>query len=181
MSNELLLLASAYDYAARMHAGQRRKGVAAEPYINHPCEVAGLLARATGGADPVLIAAGVLHDTIEDTPATRGDLTELFGGEVAALVMEVTDDKSLAKEERKRLQIAHAASISPRGRLLKIADKTSNLWSLADSPPDGWPRQRRDEYLAWSEAVVANCRGDNQWLDGKFDAAVARLRDAPAN
>lgn len=181
MSNELLMLASAYDYAARMHAGQRRKGVAAEPYINHPCEVAGLLARATGAADPVLIAAGVLHDTIEDTPATRGDLNELFGGEVAALVMEVTDDKSLAKEERKRLQIAHAASISPRARLLKIADKTSNLWSLADSPPDGWPRERRDEYLAWSEAVVANCRGGNEWLDNEFDAAVARLRDAPRN
>ncbi len=176
MSDELLLLARAYDYAARMHAGQRRKGVAAEPYINHPCEVAGLLARATGGADPALIAAGVLHDTIEDTPATHGDLGEMFGAGVAALVIEVTDDKSLAKEERKRLQIVHATSISPQGKLLKIADKTSNLWSLADSPPDGWPRERRDEYLAWSEAVVANCRGANDWLDNEFDAAVARLR-----
>ncbi len=101
--NDTLLLARAYDYAARMHSGQTRKGAAAEPYINHPCEVAGLLAQACGGADSVLIAGGVLHDTVEDTATTPDDIFALFGDEIAALVMEVSGDKSLPKAERKQL------------------------------------------------------------------------------
>src|SRR5438094_760077 len=86
--------------------------------------VAELLEEATRGDDAALIAAGLLHDTLEDTPTKYEELETLFGGDVATLVAEVTDDKSLPKAERKRLQIETAASKSPRGRLLKIADKT---------------------------------------------------------
>lgn len=174
--NDTLLLAQAYDFAARMHSGQTRKGAAAEPYINHPCEVAGLLARACGGADTVLIAAGVLHDTVEDTTATRGEIAALFGDEIAALVMEVTDDRSLPKAERKRLQIVHAATASSRAKMLKLADKTSNLRCLVASPPIDWARARREEYIDWSEEVVAGCRGHNVWLEEACNAAVIAAR-----
>ena len=138
MSADIVLLARAADYAARQHIAQRRKGERAEPYINHLTEVAALLAEATDGADVVLLAGGLLHDTLEDTDATYEDLEQRFGPEVAALVAEVTDDKSLPKEERKRLQIDKTPSKSRRAKLLKIADKTSNLRSMVNSPPKGW-------------------------------------------
>src|SRR4029079_13808015 len=142
MTHELVQLAQAADYAARQHIAQRRKGERAEPYINHLTEVMVLLAEATGGDDATLLAGGLLHDTLEDTDATYEDLEERFGPEVAALVAEVTDDKSLPKEERKRLQIEKTAGKSRRAKLLKIADKTSNLRGLVTSPPKGWPQAR---------------------------------------
>jgi len=173
---DVRLVVRAADFAARRHVNQRRKGVARDPYINHLIEVAGLLAEATRGDDAALIAAGLLHDTLEDTPTKYEELETLFGGDVATLVAEVTDDKSLPKAERKRLQIETAASKSPRGRLLKIADKTSNVRALASSPPDGWEVARVIEYVDWAENVVARCRGVNQSLDRAFDAAVTDAR-----
>ncbi len=171
--NDIEKLARAYDFAAARHTGQRRKGEAAEPYINHLTEVAGLVAEATGGADADLVIAAILHDTVEDTKTTFEDLTERFGARVAALVAEVTDDKSLPKEERKRLQIEHAGHASAGAKIVKIADKTSNLRALAASPPAGWPAERKAEYLAWARQVVDRCRGVNPWLEARFDAAAA--------
>ena len=138
MSTDLVKLAHAADYAARQHIAQRRKGERAEPYVNHLIEVAALLAEATAGEDVVLLMGGLLHDTLEDTDATYEDLEQRFGPEVAALVAEVTDDKSLPKEERKRLQIDKTPGKSRRAKLLKLADKTSNLRGLMHSPPVGW-------------------------------------------
>jgi len=176
MNRDLVLLTRAADFAARHHIAQRRKGDAAEPYINHLTEVAALLAEATDGQDPVLVMGGLLHDTLEDTDATYEDLTQQFGEEVAALVAEVTDDKSLRKEERKRLQIEKTPGKSRRAKLLKIADKTSNLRSLVLSPPKGWPDERLRDYVLWAEAVVRSCRGLNEQLEAKFDAALAEAR-----
>lgn len=169
--NDLVLLTRAADYAARQHLAQRRKGERAEPYINHLTEVATLLAEATDGKDVVLVMGGLLHDTLEDTDSTYEDLVQRFGPEVAALVAEVTDDKSLRKEERKRLQVEKAASKSPRARMLKIADKTSNLRSLIESPPKGWTEERLRDYVVWAEQVVRSCRGLNARLEAFFDAA----------
>ena len=172
MSSDLVLLARAADYAARQHVAQRRKGERAEPYINHLTEVASLLAEATGGDDVVLLMGGLLHDTLEDTDSTYEDLVERFGPEVAALVAEVTDDKSLPKQERKRLQIEKTLGKSTRAKLLKIADKTSNLRSLVTSPPAGWPLERLREYVVWARDVVRSCRGLNPRLEAAFDAAA---------
>lgn len=169
--NDLVQLTRAADYAARQHLAQRRKGERAEPYINHLTEVATLLAEATDGNDVVLVMGGLLHDTLEDTDSTYEDLAQRFGPEVAALVAEVTDDKSLKKEERKRLQVEKAASKSPRARMLKIADKTSNLRSLIESPPKGWTEERLRDYVVWAEQVVRSCRGLNARLEAVFDAA----------
>lgn len=170
--NALVPLSRAADFAARRHVAQRRKGDAAEPYINHLTEVAMLLAEATDGADPVLVMGGLLHDTLEDTDTTYEDLVESFGPEVAALVAEVTDDKSLVKEERKRLQIEKTPGKSRRAKLLKLADKTSNLRSLVSSPPRGWTEERLRDYVRWAEAVVRSCRGLNDKLEAGVDAAL---------
>ncbi len=173
MSADLILLARAADYAARQHVSQRRKGERSEPYVNHLTEVTDLLASATDGRDAVLLAAGMLHDTLEDTDATYEDLEQRFGPEVAALVAEVTDDKSLPKEERKRLQIAKTPAKSVRARMLKLADKTSNLRALVSTPPAGWTEVRLADYVVWAAEVVKSCRGLNATLEAAFDAAHA--------
>jgi (p)ppGpp synthase/HD superfamily hydrolase len=176
METDVVLLARAADYAARQHSAQRRKGETAEPYINHLTEVAALLAEATGGEDIVLLLGGLLHDTLEDTDATYEDLVQRFGADVAALVAEVTDDKSLPKEERKRLQIEKTPGKSRRAKLLKLADKTSNLRSLVNSPPKAWTEERLRDYVRWADAVVRACRGLNAGLEGVFDAAYREAK-----
>ena len=173
--NAILDLARAYHFAALKHVGQRRKGEAAEPYMNHLTEVAELVAVATAGQDPELVIAAVLHDAVEDTNATLTELTAGFGPHVAAFVAEVTDDKALEKADRKRLQIEHAPHASIGAKTIKLADKTSNLRALASSPPADWSTERRAEYVLWAAKVVAGCRGANPWLEDQFDLATAAL------
>jgi (p)ppGpp synthase/HD superfamily hydrolase len=178
MNTDVLLITRAADFAARRHSDQRRKGAAREPYTNHLTEVALLLAEAVEGDDGPLIAAGLLHDTLEDTVTEYEELVAVFGADVAGLVSECTDDKSLPKAERKRLQIETAAGKSERARLIKIADKTSNLRTIVASPPEDWSAARSLEYIDWSEQVVSRCRGLNAKLEQAFDAAVVDARAA---
>ncbi len=166
-----LMLVRALDFAARQHINQRRKGERAEPYVNHLTEVAVLLAETTNGSDVALVAAGLLHDTIEDTATTRDDLAAQFGETVASVVMEVTDDKSLPKAARKQLQIDHAPTLTARAKQVKLADKISNLRALVHTPPQGWSLERRREYFAWAARVVDGCRGINPHLERLFDDA----------
>ena len=169
--NPVIQLTRAYHFAAQKHVDQRRKGEAAEPYVNHLAEVADLVARATGGEVDIVVAA-ILHDTVEDTATTFEELRTEFGPQVAELVAEVTDDKSLPKETRKALQVEHAAKASWGAQVIKLADKTSNLRTLAVSPPAGWSREQRDEYVAWAHRVVDGCRSANAWLAAQFDIAA---------
>jgi len=122
------------------------------------------------------VIGGLLHDTIEDTGATHEEVTTIFGIVVADLVLEVTDDKSLPKAERKRLQVLHAPHKSARAKQLKLADKTSNLRSLVNSPPKGWTEERLRDYVQWADAVVGSCRGLNARLEAGFDAAYREAR-----
>ncbi len=165
----VIQLARAYHFAASRHVSQRRKGAAAEPYINHLTEVAELVAEASAG-DITLIVASVLHDSVEDTGATLQELEAMFGGEVAALVAEVTDDKALPKQLRKELQIEHAAQASARAKIIKLADKISNLRSLANSPPADWDAERIKDYYVWAARVVDGCRSASDLLASRFDA-----------
>ncbi len=160
--------------AARWHVHQRRKGIAAEPYINHLLEVASLVTEATNGTDPRVVIAALLHDTIEDQGVTSEALAAEFGQRVADIVKEVTDDKSLPKAERKRLQVAHAPQKCREAKLIKLADKTSNLRTIASSPAADWSVERRLEYVDWAKAVVAGLRGMSPWLEGQFDEAAER-------
>ena len=174
MTEDIVRMAKAVDFAARAHAPQRRKGEEEEPYVNHLAEVALLVAEATQGADANLVIAAYLHDAIEDQEVKHETLVAEFGRDVADLVREVTDDKSLPKAERKRLQIEHVRSASPRAKHLKLADKISNLNSILASPPADWSAGRKREYFEWAAQVVAGCRGVNPWLEARFDAAYAR-------
>src|SRR6516225_94101 len=171
--NGLVTVLRAADAAARWHVNQRRKGAAQEPYVTHLLEVAMLVAEATAGADLNLIVAALLHDTIEDQGVTREEIAARFSDDVAGLVVAVTDDKALPKAERKRLQIEHAPKLTPRAKILKLADKISNLRSLATSPPADWPMQRRADYVVWTSKVVQGLRGASDLLEHEFDRAAA--------
>jgi len=173
-------------FAARVHAGHRRKGAAGEPYVNHVLEVAQILAE--HGAPPEAVIAGLLHDTVEDSdadpePVTHAHLVAEFGQAVADIVAEATDDKSLPKETRKALQVRHAPGRSNAAKMLKLADKISNLRAITASPPSGWDHGRRVEYVGWAGRVAAGLRGANPALDALFDetyrAAIARLATEP--
>ncbi len=169
MSTSIVDLVRAVDFAARKHSSNRRKGQNAEPYVNHLTEVALLVAKATAGKDQSLVNAAFLHDTIEDTKTTREELVESFGRDVAALVAEVTDDKRLPKATRKRLQVETAPHKTPRAKLLKIADKISNLRGILASPPKDWDRKRKQGYFVWAKRVVDGCRSVNKRFEAEFD------------
>jgi guanosine-3',5'-bis(diphosphate) 3'-pyrophosphohydrolase len=170
----LALLLKALAFAAHKHRDQRRKDAEASPYINHPIALAEVLAGEGGVTDIEVLAAALLHDTIEDTATTAGELRENFGERIAAIVAEVTDDQELPKAERKRLQIEHAAGISRGAKLVKLADKICNLRDVAERPPAKWDLERRREYFDWARQVIDGLRGAHATLEAAFDAAYAR-------
>ncbi len=178
MSHVLILRAA--DFAARRHRGQRRKDEDSSPYINHPLRVARLLAEVGGVDDPEIIAAALLHDTVEDTATVPEDIARAFGERVRDLVLEVSDDTSLSARDRKRAQIEHAPCLSPGAALIKLGDKISNIRDIIDSPPRGWSRERRGDYLDWAEAVIAGCPSVNQALEALFRDTLAEGRRALA-
>ena len=166
----------AASFAAKKHKGQKRKGDDAEPYINHPVEVANLVANVGGVNDPEIITAALLHDTVEDVDVTFEEIAEHFGETVAGYVRELTDDKSLPKAERKQKQVEKAPNLSDGAKQIKLGDKISNIRDVTDNPPDGWDLQRRREYVDWGEKVVAGLRGVNAELEKVFDETVAEAR-----
>jgi GTP diphosphokinase / guanosine-3',5'-bis(diphosphate) 3'-diphosphatase len=169
---EWITVLKAADAAARWHVHQRRKGAAKEPYINHLLEVAALVAEATEGLDPNLVIAALLHDAIEDCEVPQTLIEKTFGSDVAALVAEVTDDKTLEKSERKKRQVESASKKTERAKILKLADKTSNLRALVSSPAPDWSVRRKIEYIEWARRVVQGLRGTNAALEKKFDEAA---------
>jgi guanosine-3',5'-bis(diphosphate) 3'-pyrophosphohydrolase len=164
-------LLSAIAFAAHKHRDQRRKDAAASPYINHPIALANVLANEGGIDDEEVLIAAILHDTVEDTATSEDELIREFGARIAAIVMEVTDDKTLPKAERKRLQIVHAPTISRQAKLVKLADKICNLRDIASSPPADWTLARKQQYFDWAKAVVDGLRGVHPGLEGIFDGA----------
>jgi (p)ppGpp synthase/HD superfamily hydrolase len=172
LMKEWIAVLKAADAVARWHVHQRRKGAAQEPYINHLLEVACLVAQATEGKDPDLVIAALLHDAMEDQEVPRAMIAEIWGEDVARVVEEVTDDKSLPKAERKQKQVEGAPKKSHRAKLIKLADKTSNLRAITASPSPDWSVKRRLAYVAWARDVVAGLRGTNSWLEAEFDRAA---------
>ena len=172
-TNKLIEAAS---FAAQRHAGHFRKGNDNQPYINHPLEVANLIANVGGIDDVDILIAAILHDTVEDVGVKPEEINERFGKRVAGIVAEVTDDKSLPKAERKRLQVEHAPHLSGEAKLVKLADKISNITDVTNNPPKDWDLQRRREYIDWGESVVAGIRGVNVELEAAFDKVVEVAR-----
>lgn len=168
------LLLKALRFAAEKHSDQRRKDSKASPYINHPIQVAEILWRVGDIRDTTLLVASLLHDTIEDTGTTPDEIEANFGADVLALVLEVTDDKSLPKQARKELQVEHAPHKTRNAKLLKIADKISNVQDVLASPPTDWSLARRQEYLLWTEKVVAGLRGVDAKLEAQYDELLTK-------
>ena len=172
-ATELETIFRALAFAAEKHRDQRRKDDHGSPYINHPIALARLLCIEAGVTDVETLCAALLHDTVEDTDTTPDELEAAFGPEVSGVVMEVTDDKRLPKAERKRLQIEHAAVVSHRAKLVKLADKICNLRDVHGAPPANWPLSRRQAYFDWAREVVSGIRGTHAQLEALFDAAYA--------
>ena len=172
MNEGIPLILKALEFASLKHRDQRRKDADASPYINHPIALANVLTL-EGVIEDMVLAAALLHDTLEDTQTTPAELREHFGDRIAGIVEEVTDDKNLLKAERKRLQIEHASAISREARLVKLADKICNVRDVANHPPARWDLARRREYFDWAKAVVDRMRGTHSGLERRFDEAYA--------
>jgi guanosine-3',5'-bis(diphosphate) 3'-pyrophosphohydrolase len=138
-----------------------------------------ILAIEAGIGDGEVLTAALLHDYLEDccgekqehVAAGRILLQQRFGDKVLACVDEVTDDKTLPKDERKRLQVEKAKALSYGAKLVKLADKIANLRDVATSPPAGWSIDRKREYFDWATTVVAELRGTHAGLESLFDSA----------
>lgn len=172
----VVTLLAALEFAAGKHRHQRRKDAEGSPYVNHLMAVTRILAAEGGLDNEDALLAAVLHDTVEDTDTSFDELNERFGATVTNLVREVTDDKTLSKDGRKQLQIAHAPGASPLAKQLKIADKIANVRDIVFTPPADWSRERKLEYFTWAGQVVAGCRGINAGLEQAFDDAIAMGR-----
>ena len=171
---DVQVLLRALAFAAHKHRDQRRKDADASPYINHPIALAACLANEGGVTETTVLVAALLHDTVEDTETTVAELGEHFGAQISGIVAEVTDDKSLPKAERKRLQIEHARHLSREARLVKLADQIGNLRDVRQAPPPDWQLERRQEYFDWARRVVDGLRGVSAPMEAVFDAAFAR-------
>ena len=175
MNNQLILKAA--HFAAQKHRDQRRKDNDVSPYINHPIFVAKIISEIGNVEDPEVLAAALLHDTIEDTETTVDELIDNFGERVCSLVQEVTDDKSLPKMERKQRQIEHAKEISEGAALIKLGDKISNVTDITNTPPTDWANERRLEYFEWAEKVINNCPRVNEALENHFKDSMQKGRE----
>ena len=173
--SELNLLVKAMSFAAHKHRNQRRKGKHASPYINHPISLVNILCNEAHLTDINLICSALLHDTVEDTETTAEELELEFGPLISSIVMEVTDDKDIpTRQKRKQLQIEHAPHISNHAKLLKLADKISNLRDLSIDPPATWSLQRQRDYFDWAKQVIDQLRGTHSRLEELFDQAYSR-------
>lgn len=174
-------LLRALSFAARKHRDQRRKGNHQAPYINHPIEVATLVATVGGCDDVAVLQAAILHDTIEDTDATPEEIEREFGRDVRELVLEMTDDMSLPSPQRKQKQVERASTLSNRAKLIKIADKIANVGDIARHPPSDWTEERRRRYFAWTKEVIDNVRGVSPPLEASYDEVLRQAHEILAH
>jgi len=170
-------LMDAIIFAANKHQGQVRKDADHSPYITHPLAVARAIAEIGGVGDTLVYKAAILHDTIEDTNTTEEEIRLRFGEEVLQVVLEVTDDKSLNKMERKQRQVMHAPNLSYPARIIKLADKIINCQDILKSPPEGWTLQRRRDYIQWGADVISQIRSTNEALEAAFDQIITEAEE----
>ncbi len=156
-------------YAAEAHHGQSRKNASKTPYIIHPIAVAHLLANIGKARDPDILIAALLHDAIEDTNVTLGQVERSFGKRVAGFVAEVTDDPELHWKEQRQQQIDHAHTLSAGAAQIKLADKLHNLCDVIRDPPLKWTPDRIQAYVGWAQQVVDHLPWVNAGLKSKLD------------
>ena len=175
--NNTSLIKKALALATEKHKNHTRLAKKKSPYIAHPIAVRHILSDVGGVEDAEVLAAALLHDTLEDTPTTREELIENFGQMVCSLVEEVSDDKTLPRQTRKDLQIQHAPQLSEGAVLIKLGDKISNVTDITHTPPTNWDSSRRLEYFDWAEKVINNCPKVNTSLEKYFKDSIQKGRE----
>ena len=167
MSQHPTLIAQARAYARAQHGAQRWKNTD-RPYTDHLEHVYDLLYNKGGVADETILAAALLHDVLEDTPASKADVLTHFGAEVCQIVVALTDNPDHTEAERRVAQVAHAATMGHAARVIKIADKLANCIDVIKFQLP-WSTEKVKDYLAWGLAVVNNCRSAHPALAAAFD------------
>ncbi len=163
----------AVDFAAKKHASETRKIPEKTPYIIHPIAVANNLLTTGNVRDADVIIAALLHDTLEGTNTTSEEITQVFGKKVNNYVREMTEDSSLPKAERNRLQIANAPKASEGAALIKLSDTLYNLRDLSKTPPAGWSQERIDTYFIWAAKVAHTLPDVNPPMKQAIDNLVS--------
>ncbi len=193
--DDVATLIKAADFAAFKHRRQRRKDAEASPYINHPLALARVLKLEAGVGDVEVLVAAILHDTVEDTETTTEELAREFGPRVAAIVAEVTDDKSLPKPDRKRLQVERAPHSSPAGQAREArrqdlqparrgggAPRRTGRWSGGAATSNG-PRRSSTACAAripgWSASSTRPTSASPDGAAARPPAAAAGIRRGP--
>ena len=154
------------------HSGHKK------PQIEHLQEVA-VLVWVSGGGDTE-IAAGWLHDTVEDTAVTLEEIRELFGAEVAEIVHGLTDTEEMEKLpllDRKRAQALRVKAEGLSVRRVKLCDQISNIKYIVTDPPAHWSRERNRDYCIGAKLIADECRGISPLLDQLFANQYARAKE----
>jgi (p)ppGpp synthase/HD superfamily hydrolase len=157
---QMTLLHEAKRFALDHHAGLDRGNASGEPVVAHLAEVAAYVGNEVTDDDVTLVAAAWLHDVVEDTGATLGDVLGAFGSAVAAIVESLTDPPGFAAmpmAARKRRQAARVAGATPDVKLVKLADQVANIRSVVEDPPTAWSAEDCLAYLDGAAAVAAAC------------------------
>ena len=171
-ASEVDQICAAVLFAADKHRLQTRKNKEKTPYISHPIGVAYNVMSFGEVRDSAIIIGALLHDTVEDTQTTFEELKEKFGDTVTGYIKEVTDDKSLGRQERKRLQVINAPHKSKGATMIKLADKLYNVNDLISSTPADWSQSRVDNYLQWAQSVVDRLPRVNPKMSEAVDTAI---------
>lgn len=179
------MLHDAVAFATKRHKGQDRDGAHALPYISHPLDVLVRLRYVGGVSDEALLAAAVLHDTIEETDTTLEELQDKFGARVADLVRQVTrreptadERKGLSKDQlwelRSGMLLAEIEQdMDPDAWQIKLADRLSNLSEAVMTRS----KERLDRYLGQTERILAIISRDtNERLWDALREATDRAR-----
>lgn len=157
-------------FAAETHRGMFRRTRTSRPVIEHVlCVMKSLWDAAE--RDPELLTAALLHDIVEDTGMPIADLETRFGTNVAGLVAEVTDDKSVPRSRRRELQVEKAVDLSPGARLIRIADKIDNLRDIVGTTDPASKRTPKQQlaYTDWARDLWERIHGGNLRLDAAFE------------
>lgn len=171
------------DFAAEKHRFQTRKNAAKTPYISHPLGVAYNLMQIGEVRETDVIIGALLHDTVEDTQTTFEEIEQKFSATIAGLVREVTNDKTISKEMRKRMQIITASHKSKGAAQIKLADKLYNLNDLMNNTPEDWTQVRIDRYYEWAQSVVDRLPKANEPLYNAVEQIINQYweKQTPTN
>ncbi len=167
----------AYRFAARAHQGQYVPGVDQFPYILHvssvAMEVCAALSAERFPEPDVAVQCALLHDVIEDTPVTYGEVEAHFGPEVARGVLALTKDETLSKPDAMADSLARIRLCPREVWIVKLADRITNL----QKPPAKWSTEKRLYYVEEAEVILSALGAASTYLRERMTATIQRYRE----